>query len=325
MNSLLKATIGVAMAACIAAASLRGIAQTQQTFPTKSIRLMVPASAGSQTDILGRMLSAKMSETWGQPIIVDSRPGALGALAANIVAKAPPDGHTLLLSTNHAVSAALQPDLPYDPLKDFAGVAQIGYGTSILVVAHALGVKSLNDLVALAKAQPGKIIFGSSAVGSGVHLTGASFNRAAGIKVVSVAFKGSPEATMEVLGGRVHYTLAPLAVVLPYIRDGRLLALAASKHIPVLPDVPALGDTFPEFKRISNSYGLLAPAATPRPILQQISKEVARIVDLPDIKERLHPTGFVIAPSTPDEFDTILREQIDSLSKLVRDLGLRAK
>jgi tripartite-type tricarboxylate transporter receptor subunit TctC len=325
MNSLLKATLVTAMATHFAILSLPGFAQTQPNFPTKPIRLMVPASAGSQTDILGRLISAKMSEAWGQPVVVDSRPGAVGALAANIVAKAAPDGHTLLLSTNHSLSAALQPDLPYDPLKDFAGVAQIGYGTSILVVAPVLGVKSLNDLVALAKAQPGKIIFGSSAVGSGTHLSGASFNRAAGIKVISVAFKGSPEATLEVLGGRAHYTVQPLAVLLPYIRDGKLLALAASTRIPVLPDVPALGETFPEFKRSNNSFGLLAPAATPRPILHQISKEVARIVDLPDIKERLYPTGFVVAPSTPEEFDKILREQIDSLSKLVRELGLRAK
>lgn len=325
MYSISIGTQAILVAACVAALSLPGLAQTEQKFPSKSMRLMVPSSAGSATDILARMISAKMGEAWGHAVIVDSRPGGGGALATIIVAKAAPDGHTLLLSGNHAVSAALQPDLPYDPLKDFAGVAQIGYGTSILVVAHALGVKSLNDLVALAKAQPGKIVFGSSAAGTGAQLTGANFNRVAGIKVISVAFKGSPEATLEVLGGRVHYTVAPLAVVLPYLREGKLLALAASKHIPVLPDVPVLGDTFPEFKRSTNSFGLLAPAATPRPILHQISKEVARIVDLPDIKERLHPTGFVIAPSTPEEFDKILREQIDALSKLARDLGLRAK
>ena len=301
-----------------------GSPAAQTTYPSKPIRLMVASSTGTATDTVARMIGQKMSESWGQAVVVDNRPGAGGALAASTVAKAAPDGHTLLLSNGFAITAALQPNLPYDPLKDFARVTQIGYGTAILVVAPALGVKSVKDLIALAKARPGKIIFGSTAAGSGSHLTGARFIRAAGIKVIIVAFKGGPEATIEVLAGRTHYSIVPLAVALPFIKDGRLLALASSRHLPVLPDVPALAETLPEFKRSENSFGLLAPAGTPRPILHQISKEVARILDLPDIKERLQPTGFIPAPTTPEEYDKILREQIETLSKVARDAGLKA-
>ena len=216
---------------------------------------------------------------------------------------------------------------PYDPLKDFAGVAQIGIGTQVLVVAPALGVKSVKDFIAFAKTQPGKIIYGSSAVGTGSHLNGARFALAAGIKIVTVAFKGGPEATIEVMAGRIHYSSVTLFSALPHVNDGKLVALAVAtpQRSPQLPDVPALAETFPDFKRPENSTGLLAPAGTPRPILVQISNDVARVLDLPDIKERLQGMGYFSAPSTPEEFDNILRAQIETLSRVVTDAGLRPK
>jgi tripartite-type tricarboxylate transporter receptor subunit TctC len=301
------------------------LAPTQQKFPSKPIRLLVSTSPGTPPDTMARMMGEKMGASWGQPVVVDSRPGAGGALAAGTVAKAAPDGHTLLMVSGFAITAALQPNLPYDPLKDFARVGQLGHMGGVLVVAPALGVKSVKELIALANAQPGKIIYGSNQAGSGNHLTGARFIRAAGIKVISVAFKGSPEATIEVLAGRTHYTLGPLATALPFIKDGKLLALAVMSHSPLLPEVPTLAETLPEFKRTDVSYGLLAPAGTPRPVLHQINQEVARILDLPDIKARLQPTGFVTATSTPEEYDKILREQIEIVSGVARDLGLKSK
>jgi tripartite-type tricarboxylate transporter receptor subunit TctC len=324
MNPLLKATIAIALATYTATQSLPVLAQTQQKFPTKAIRLVVPSAAGAPTDTLARMIGAKLSESWAQPVVVDSRPGAGGALAANIVAKAAPDGHTLLLVNGFAITAALQPNLPYDPLKDFAGVSQLAFGTSVLVVAPALGIKSLKELIALAKAQPGKIIYSSQPAGSGGHLSGARIIRAAGIKVISVAFKGSPDATIEVLAGRAHYSYVALQTALPFIKDGKLLALAVSTRLPILPDVPPVADTLPEFKRSETSAGLLAPAGTPRAILHQIGKEVGRILALPQIRERLQATGFVTATSTPEEYDKILREQIEINSSAARDAGLKA-
>ena len=319
-------TSAIATGIALAAASL--LAQAQQNFPSKAIRLVASTTAGGQPDAVARMIAQKMSEHWGRPVVMDNRPGAGGVLAASLVAKAAPDGHTLLYTLpNFAISAVLQPNLPFDPLKDFAGVSQIGMSTNVLIVAPALGVKSVKELIALAKAQPGKLIFGSGATGTAGHLSGARFGLIAGIRVVHVAFKGGPDATIEVLAGRSHYTIATMGVALPFIQDGKLLALAVTspQRAPVLPGVPALAETQSEFARPETSHGLLAPAGTPRPVLNQISKEIARILDLPDIRERLQGIAYVYAPSTPEAYDKILRAQIETVSKLVRDAGLRPK
>ena len=274
------------------------------------------------------MIAQKMSEHWGRPVILDVRPGAGGALAAGPVSKATPDGHTLLyVVPSFVISPALHPNMAHAPLSAFTGIGQIGFSTNILVCAPSLGIKTVKDLVTLAKAQPGKLIFGSSATGSAGHLSGARLNFITGIKVVHVAFKGGPDAAIEILGGRSHYTVTTLGTALPFIKEGKMQALAVTtpQRTPALPDVPALGETLPEFRQSETSHGLLAPAGTPRPILQQISKEIARILDLADIKENLQVIGYVIAPSTPEAYDKILREQMASISKLVVDAGLRAK
>jgi tripartite-type tricarboxylate transporter receptor subunit TctC len=226
-----------------------------------------------------------------------------------------------------SIGAVLQPTLPYDPLKDFAGVSQIGFSTNVLVATPALNVRSVKDLVAVAKAQPGKLVFGSGATGTAGHLSGARFNLIAGIKVIHVAFRGGPEAAIEVLAGRSHYTVSTMGVALPFINERKLVALAVvtPQRTPVLPDVPALAELMPEFRRPETSHSILAPAGTPRAIVNQINKAIARVLDLPDVKERLQAIGFVASPSTPEECDRILRAQIETLSQVVRDAGLRAK
>ena len=324
---LLRGIIAAAAAIGIAVAAPPGLAQAQQKFPTKPVRLVVGIAVGSQADAVVRMIAHKLGESWNQSVVVDNRAGAGGVLAAGIVAKAPPDGHTLLFTTGFAISAAMQPDLPYDPLKDFVGVAQVGFGTQVLSVAPALGAKSVNELIALAKAQPGKLIFGSSAVGTGTHLSGARFAHVAGIKVGTVAFKSASEALLQLVAGRTHYSVLTLVVARPFFEDRKLLALAVllPQRSPVLPDVPTLGDTLPDFKRPEVSGGFVAPAGTPRPVLNQISKELARILYLPDMKERLDAGGFHPQPSTPEEFDRIVREQIQTMTKLVKEIGLRQK
>ena len=312
----------------VALAAAPGMAGAQSKYPDKPIRLVVSTTAGSQPDSLARMFGQKMSESWGQPVVVDNRPGAQGTLAGVPVAKAAPDGHTLLYALpNFAIGAVLQTNLPYDPLKDFTGITQIGFTTNVLVVTPALGVKSLTDFIALAKAQPGKLIFGTSPTGSAAHLSGARFNVVAGIKSVHVAFKGGPEATIEVLAGRIQYHIGTMGVLLPFIKDGKLQALAvlSPQRTPALPDVPALAETLAEFKRPDTSHGLLAPAGTPRAVIQRINKEMARILALPDVKERTQAIGYVIDPSTPEEHNKILRAQIQALTKLVQDAGLRPR
>jgi tripartite-type tricarboxylate transporter receptor subunit TctC len=318
----LKATVVTA----VALAAVPHIAQAQ-SYPSKPIRLVISTTAGGQPDMLARMIAQKMSESWGRPVVVDNRPGAGGVLAAIPVAKAAPDGHTVLYSLpNFAISTVLQPSVPYD-LKDFAGITQIGFSTNVLVATPALGVKSVKDLVAVAKAQPGKLILASSATGSASHLTGARFNFITGIKVVTVAYKGGPDATIEVLAGRAQYHVGTMGVVLPFVKEGKLVALGVTtpERAAVLPDVPTLGETLPEFKRPETSHALLAPAGTPRAIVNQINKEMARIFDLPDVKERVQSIAFVTAPSTPEECARILRGQIETLSKLVVDAGLKPK
>lgn len=325
MCRLQKSTFGVLVAALLVAAP--AVAQKEAPFPVKSIRLVVAFSAGGTPDTLARLIGPKMSETWKQSVVIENRPGAGGTIAAAIVSKAAPDGYTILAtSPGFAVTAALQPSLPYDPIKDFAGVAQIGYSTSVLVVAPALGVKSVKELIALAHAQPGKILFGSAGAGSATHMNAERFKLAAGIKAVHVGFKGQPEFLLEIVAGRVHYGVAGLGPAMVFIRDGRLvpLAVALPQRSAALPDVPAAPEVLPAWGR-DGSQAWLAPAGTPRHILNQINRELVRILALPEIRERLQAYDFQVVPSTPAEFDKILRADIEAFRQVGKAAGLIAK
>jgi tripartite-type tricarboxylate transporter receptor subunit TctC len=324
----------VAMLVAAAVVAMPGLAQAQQPskrsgqgFPTKTIRLIVPFSPGGGTDTLARIISQKMSENWGQPVVIENRTGAGGTIGTNIVAKATPDGYTYLVSSpGFVISAALHTNLPYDPLKDFAGVSQLGVSMSTLVVTPTLGVKTLKDFIELARARPGKIFFSSGGHGSSTHMNGERFRLAVGIKPVHVAFKGSSDAALEVVAGRVHYIITGLITVMQHIQDGKLVALAvlAPSRSPMLPDVPTMAEIVPGYKR-DGSHVMLAPAGTPRPILNQVSSEVRRIFDLPDVKERLKNFDYLLAPTTPQELDKILRADIETFSEVVRLAGLRGK
>jgi tripartite-type tricarboxylate transporter receptor subunit TctC len=217
-------------------------------------------------------------------------------------------------------------DLPFDPLKDFSGVTRIGYSKSMLVVTPTIGVRSLKDFIEYARARPGKIFFSSGGAGSSTHLNAERFRLAAGIKPVHVAFKGSADATLEVVAGRCHYVVTGLISTLSYIRDGKLVALAVitPERSSLLPDVPTVAETLPGYKR-DGSHVMLAPAGTPRPVLERISSEVRRIFDLPDVKERLGNFDYLLVPSTPAEMDKILRADIQTFSEVIAQAGLRPK
>src|SRR4029434_7277896 len=282
-------------------------AGAQNSFPTKPIRFIVPFSPGGTSDILARMMSPKMGEGLGQPVVLETRTGAGGTLGAGLVAKATPDGHTLLFTSGgFAIIAAVPPTLPYDPIKDFAGVSRIGFSTQVLIAAPTLGVKTVKDLIALAQAKPGQLFFSSAGAGSSTHMNGERFKLAADIKVVHVGFKGASDATIEVITGRCHYAIVGLAGALPFIQDGKLIAVAVGtpQRSPLLPGVPTIAETLPGYAR-DGSHSLLAPAGTPRPVLHQISKEVARILEVPEVKEKLKNFDFVPAPTTPEEHDKI--------------------
>lgn len=327
MTVLLRPTFLAAIALLAAAAGLPQIAAAQQkNFPTKPVRI-VTAGPGSQGDILSRIIGGKLGEIWGQPVVIENRTGAGGAVGAITVSKAAPDGYTLLLqSSQFAIGAALHKNLPYDAVKDFAGVSQIGFSTTVLIVPASLGVKSLRDFISYAQARPGKILFSSAGGGSGAHMNGERFRLAADIKAVHVGMKSSPEAVIEVVTGRVHYSMTALGPPLPFIKDGRVLALAVAnpKRLPQFPDVPTMAEVIPGYER-DGSYMLLAPARTPRPVLNLIGKDVARVLQLPDVNERFQAMGFVAAPSSPEELDRILRADIATFTKVGKAAGLIAK
>lgn len=300
----------------------------QPQFPSKPVRILISTTAGSQPDAIVRMLGQRLSERSGFPVVIDNRPGAGGAFAASVVAKATPDGHTLLyVLPNFVIGPAMQSGLAFDPAKDFAAASHIGISTNVLVAAPNLGVKSVAEFIALARNRPGKLVFATGATGSAVHLSGARFNYIAGIKAVHVAYKGGPEAAIELLAQRAQYSMSTMGVALPFVKEGKMTALAVTslQRTPVLPDVPALGETMPEFKRPDTSHGMVAPAGTPRAVLQQIAREMSRILDLPESRDRLQAIGFVAAPSTPEEYDKILHHQLESMQRLIGEIGLRPK
>ncbi len=317
----------VAILAVYASAMPAGAAQSAETFPARPVRMIVAFTAGSETDFFARIVGIKMAEHWGQQVVVDNRPGAGGVLATKLVAASSPDGYTIYMnSMAHAITPAIYANLPYDTLRDLTGISQVSGVPNVLVVPPAQGIKSVRELIALAKQKPGQLTFGSAGVGSGMHINGEQFRLAADINVVHVAYKGGPEALTDALAGRINFVFSPIGVGLPLIKDRRLLALAVSPatRSPALPDVPTVAEAgLPGFE-FDTWYGLFAPAKTPRQIVKQMSDEIARILALPGVRERFDTRGAVTRPSTPDEFNKFVRAEFDKLGRVVKAAGLKA-
>ena len=298
-----------------------------QDYPSHPIRVIVPFSPGSATDILARLIGPKLTESWGQQVITDNRPSAGGTVAGGIVAAAAPDGHTLLLTSSaFAGSAALYEKLPYDTVKDFAGVTQIASTPVLLVAAAGIGVKSVKDLIALAKQKPGQIAYGSSGIGSGTHFAAELFNLTAGISVVHVPYRGSPEVLNDVIAGRLQFAMTPVLVAVPLVRSGRVLAIGvtSTQRLPMVQDVPPIAEGLPGFE-YDGWFGALAPARTPRAIVNKLSREIGRILQLPDVIERITSTGALPRSSTPEEFDKLVRTEIAMRTKVFKAAGAKAE
>ncbi len=297
-----------------------------QAWPLRPVRILNGFSVGGPLDISARLLAPKLAELWGQPVVIENRTGAGGSIASVMAAQATPDGYTILLtSASIAINAVLRSNAGYDPLRDFASVTQIGYSTSALVVTPSLGIKSVKELIALAHERPGKILYGSAGAGSGTHMTTERFRMSAGITGTHVAFKGQSEMLIEILAGRIQFGIPGLGPALGMIRDGRLLALAVvtPKRSPLLPDVPTVLEILPSFRRDA-SHALLVPAKTPRHIVNKISKDVARVLDMPDVKKQMATIDFTPAPTTPEAFDKIMREMLVTFDEVARAAGLKA-
>lgn len=297
-----------------------------QSYPTKPVRMLIGFSAGSTTDVLARTVGQKMAEAWGQQVVVDNRPSAGGIVASTTVATATPDGYTLLMvSAGHAATAAMFTKLPYDTLKDFAGVSRVANVPSMLVVSPTLGVKSVKELIALAKAKPGQFNFSSPGVSSANHLAGELFKTLAGIRASHVPYKGIPEAVTAVISGEVQFNFSPVVNILALNRDGKLIALAAStgKRSAALPDVPTVAEAGVPGYVFDPWFGILAPARTPPAILAKLSGEIARILQLPDVRDRLLALGADPAPTTPAGFDAHVRAEVAKFRKIVQDAGIK--
>jgi len=313
--------IGAALALCATLASAQG-------YPNKPVKVVVPFTPGSATDILARTLGQKLSEQWGQPVIVENRAGAGGTIGAGVVAKSPPDGYTLMVhSSGHAVNASMYPTLPYDTTKDFVDVATLGGQPNVLVVAPASGLRTVADLIAAAKKSPGALNYGSAGIGSGTHVNAEKFKLAAGIDAVHIPYKGTPEAITDTMTGRVTYFFSPISSALPNIREGKLVALGVStaKRSSALPNVPTIAESgLPGFD-YNLWVGLWAPAGTPQDIVDKINADVAKVLAMPDVRERLAALGAEPMVMTSADFRKFMREEIDDAAKVVKAAGIKAQ
>jgi len=307
----------IAAAAVFAVAS----ATAQAAYPAKVIKIVVPFTAGSATDIMARIVGEKLSASLGQGVVVENRPGAGGTLGASQVAKSEPDGYTLLVvSTGHVVNPALYANLNYETLGDFAGVTPLAALPSVLVVGASSPIKNVTELLAAAKAKPGQLNYASAGVGSATHVNAEKFRAQANIQVTHIPFKGTPETIVETSSGRVDFMFTPVLASIPSIRDNRMRAIAVStsKRSSALPDVPTVAEAgLPGFV-FDFWIGMLAPAKTPRAIVNKLNAEVRNILQQPDVKDRLSKLGADPMPMSPEQFDAYMKEEFATLGAVMK-------
>jgi tripartite-type tricarboxylate transporter receptor subunit TctC len=297
-----------------------------QAYPAKPLRLVVPFPPGGPTDILGRAIGAKLADLLGQPVIIDNRGGAGGGIGADNVAKSPPDGYSLLLGTTgtHTINPNLYSKLPYDPIRDFVPVSLVVKYLNILVVNPNVPVKSVAELIALAKQKPGEVTFGSAGNGSSNHLTGEMLAHMAGVKMQHVPYKGSGPALNDVIAGQISFMFDQYSTVGPNIKAGKLRAIgiATKQRHRLLPDVPAIAETIPGFE-VSPWYGLFVPAATPKDIVARLNAELTKVMNSPDIHERMTVLGWDPVTNSPEEFSAQIKAELAIWADVVKKSGAR--
>ncbi|AZG10734.1 tripartite tricarboxylate transporter substrate binding protein [Pigmentiphaga sp. H8] len=301
-----------------------GTASAQDTYPSRPVRIVVTLSAGSQVDILARLVGEKLGQSLGQPVIVENRPGAGGTLAAAFVAAAAPDGYTLLMTANgHAINPALYDKLRFDTAKDFRGVSLVAVVPSVLVTSPGVPATNVSELIALLKANPGKYNYASPGVGSAGHMATELFNLDAKVEATHVPYKGTPEALTDLMGGNVQYFFAPLGATLPLVNTGKVKALAVSTaaRSPALPNTPTVAESgLPGFQ-YDFWYGLVAPAATPKPVIERLASDIQKALQSQDVKEKLAAQGAAPSSLTDTKFDQFLHSEIRKSAELVRISG----
>jgi tripartite-type tricarboxylate transporter receptor subunit TctC len=314
----------IVLAACLALGVAPAFAQK---YPEKPVRVLVPFPAGGIADVYARVIAARVSEAWGQPVLVENRPGAGGNLAADAVAKSAPDGYTLVMGSvgTHAVNVSLFSKMPYDPVADFAPIALVAESDSLLVVHPSLPVHNVQELIALARAKPGALSFASAGPGTTSHLAGELFKTMAKVDLLHVPYKGNTPAITDLLGGQTSLLFATMPTVLPHAKAGKLRALAtcAAARAAATPDLPTVGETLPGFD-VTNWVGLFAPAGTPAEIVRRWNAEVARVMQAPEMQARLAAEGARFVPTTPQQFGAYVKAEIAKWAPAVKASGARA-
>ena len=322
-----RTTLFAGAAVLFTALAQPAMAQPAISYPSKPVRFIVPFPAASATDIVARAVGQKLGDKWGQPVIIENRPGAGGNLGTELAAKAPNDGYTILWGTvANAISASLYTKLNYNFTRDFAPVMLVAKTPLVLVANKAVPASNVAQLIAHAKKQPDKISFGSGGIGTSNHLAGEMFNNLTGSGMVHVPYKGTPAAYTDLVGGRIGVMFDNIVAAMPQIKSGQLKALAvtSAKRSAALPDVPTAGESgLPGFEAVS-WLSLLVPTGTPQPIIEKINRDVTAILALPDVRERLAATGAELAPGTPAELDAFIRSEIAKWAKAVKISGAQA-
>ena len=311
----------------VALYSTTALSQDAVTYPNRPIRLIVPFAPGGGLDITARLIGQKLTEKWGQNVVVDSRPGAATIVGTEIAAKAAPDGHTaLMITTTFAINPGLYAKLPYDGARDFAPVTQLNSQPNVVVVTPSFAARSVKELIVLAKAKPGALTFATPGAGSAPHLSAEMFQRAAGVSMIHVPYKGIPAAVTDVIGGRITMLFTTTISAAPHIKSGKLRAIAitSAKRQPGMADVPTVGETLPGY-RAEAFQGMVVPAGTPLPVVNKLSAEVARIVKLPDVAQRFELDGAEGVGSTPAAFSAFLKAEMQKWSKVIKDAGIKAE
>jgi tripartite-type tricarboxylate transporter receptor subunit TctC len=302
------------------------VAAIAQVFPSKPIRLIVPFPAGGPTDIIARTVGQKLTESMGQAVVIDNRGGSGGNIGTDIVAKAAPDGYTLLMAiVSHAINPSLYSKLPFDPVKDFAPITRTGAATIIFVASPSIGAKTIKDMIALAKAKPKQYNFGSPGSGTPHHLAGELLKTTAGIDLIHIPYKGAAPAIADLLGGQVNTAFVSLPAALPHVKAGKLVGLGITSpgRSAVAPELPTFAEAGLGGYALENWYGALAPAGTPKDVVIKLNVEIVKALQLPDVKERLTSQGFETRTSTPDEFAAYINSEIVKWAAIVKASGAK--
>jgi tripartite-type tricarboxylate transporter receptor subunit TctC len=326
-SSAFEAAFGLAPAALMAVSFIHAGAAAAQNYPAKPIRLIVPQSAGGSTDLVARPLAQRLGEALGQTVIVDNRPGAGSTIGTDLVAKSAPDGHTLLaVAASFSMSPSLYQNLPFDPVRDFAPISLLSSLPNILVVHPSLPVKSVKELVALAKARPGQLNFGSSGMATGTHMSMELLKHMTGISMVHVPYKGGAPSITALLSGEVQVTLATISTALPHVKAGKLRALAVStaRRSAAAPEVPTIAESGVPGYDYASWIGLLAPAKTPQPIIARLNAEAVKALQTPEMKAILAVEGSEPVGNSPAEFAAIMQTEVARWMKVVKAAGIKA-